>query len=117
MTPLRFAYYPGCAAEATAREADRSTRAIAPLLGKAPRLAHRGQNAPASGGFQIAITFTPAGAKRFAFITGANIGNRLAIDGHDAVDTGVVGRNSTENSNDPSGGACHERSSRPRPAV
>ena len=34
-----------------------------------------------------------------------------------ASDTGVVGRNSTENSNDPSGGACHERSSRPRPAV
>jgi len=33
MTPLRFAYYPGCAAEATAREADRSARAIAPLLG------------------------------------------------------------------------------------
>jgi succinate dehydrogenase / fumarate reductase cytochrome b subunit len=33
MTPLRYAYYPGCAAEATAREADRSMRALAPLLG------------------------------------------------------------------------------------
>lgn len=33
MSDLRFAYYPGCAAEATVREADRSMQAIAPLLG------------------------------------------------------------------------------------
>ncbi|MBM4355255.1 MAG: heterodisulfide reductase subunit B [Deltaproteobacteria bacterium] len=33
MSPSRFAYYPGCAAEATVKEADRAMRAIAPLLG------------------------------------------------------------------------------------
>ena len=33
MSATRFAYYPGCAAEATVKEADRAMQAIAPLLG------------------------------------------------------------------------------------
>ena len=33
MSAARFAYYPGCAAEATVKEADRAMQAIAPLLG------------------------------------------------------------------------------------
>ncbi len=36
-------------------------------------------NAPAGGGVQIEVTLTEAGAKRFAEITGANIGKRLAM--------------------------------------
>jgi len=36
-------------------------------------------NAPAGGGVQIEVTFTDAGANRFAEMTGANIGRRLAI--------------------------------------
>ena len=35
--------------------------------------------APMVGGVQIEVTFTEAGAKRFAEITGANIGKRLAM--------------------------------------
>jgi succinate dehydrogenase / fumarate reductase, cytochrome b subunit len=33
MSTTRFAYYPGCAAEATVKEADKAMQAIAPLLG------------------------------------------------------------------------------------
>ncbi len=36
-------------------------------------------NAPAAGGFQITVTFTETGSKRFAEITGASIGKRLAV--------------------------------------